>query len=112
MLDVAEIGRQFPALNEEYNGRKAIFFDNPGGTQVHGSVIAAMVDYLTRRNSNTHGLFETSRRTDEVIEAAHQAVADLLGCCADEVVFGNNMTSLTFHLSRSLALELGRATKY
>ena len=106
MFNVTEIRRQFPALNEEYDGRKAIFFDNPGGTQVHGSVIGAMVDYMTRRNSNTHGLFETSRRTDAVIEAAHQAVADLLGCGADEVVFGNNMTSLTFHLSRSLALEL------
>ena len=107
MFNVTEIRRQFPALNEEYNGGNAIFFDNPGGTQVHGSVIGAMVDYMTRRNSNTHGLFETSRRTDAVIEAAHQAVADLLGCGAEEVVFGNNMTSLTFHLSRSLALELG-----
>ena len=107
MFNVAEIRQQFPALNEEFNGRKAIFFDNPGGTQVHESVIGAMVDYMTRCNSNTHGLFETSLRTDAVIEAAHQAVADLLGCCADEVVFGNNMTSLTFHLSRSLALELG-----
>ena len=107
MFNVAEIRQQFPALNEAYNGRKAIFFDNPGGTQVHESVIGAMVDYMTRRNSNTHGLFETSLRTDAVIEAAHQAVADLFGCGADEVVFGNNMTSLTFHLSRSLALELG-----
>ncbi len=106
MFNVAEIRRQFPALNEEYDGRKAVFFDNPGGTQVHASVIEAMVDYLRRRNSNTHGLFETSRRTDAVIEEAHQAVADLLGCGADEVVFGNNMTSLTFHLSRSLAQDL------
>lgn len=107
MFNVTELRRQFPALHEEYNGRTAIFFDNPGGTQVHESVIGAMVDYMTRRNSNTHGLFETSRRTDAIIEAAHQAVADLLGCGADEVVFGHNMTSLTFHLSRSLALELG-----
>ena len=106
MFNVTEIRRQFPALNEEYDGRKAIFFDNPGGTQVHETVIEAMVDYLRRRNSNTHGLFETSRRTDAVIEEAHQAVADLLGCGADEVVFGNNMTSLTFHLSRSLAQDL------
>ena len=106
MFNVTEIRRQFPALNEEYDGRKAAFFDNPGGTQVHASVIEAMVDYLRRRNSNTHGLFETSRRTDAVIEEAHQAVADLLGCGADEVVFGNNMTSLTFHLSRSLAQDL------
>lgn len=107
MFDVREIRMQFPALREEFNGRPAIFFDNPGGTQVHASVIAAMVDYMTRRNSNTHGLFETSLRTDAVIEGAHRAVADLLGCDADEVVFGNNMTSLTFHLSRSLARALG-----
>ena len=107
MFRVEKIRRQFPALREEFNGRPAIFFDNPGGTQVHESVIAAMVDYMTRRNSNTHGLFETSLRTDAVIEGAHRAVADLLGCDADEVVFGNNMTSLTFHLSRSLARALG-----
>ena len=107
MFNVEEIRRQFPALHEEFGGRPAIFFDNPGGTQVHESVIAAMVDFMTRRNSNTHGLFETSVRTDAVIDEAHQAVADLLGCDEDEVVFGNNMTSLTFHVSRSLARELG-----
>lgn len=105
MLDVSAIRRQFPALQEEFNGRKGVFFDNPGGTQVHESVIRAMMDYLTRRNSNTHGSFETSLRTDAVIREAHQAVADLLGCHADEVIFGNNMTSLTFQLSRSLARE-------
>jgi cysteine desulfurase family protein (TIGR01976 family) len=105
MLNAREIRRQFPALQEEFNGRPAIFFDNPGGTQVHGSVIQAMADYMIRRNANTHGLFETSRRTDEVIDEAHRAAADLLGCDADEVVFGNNMTSLTFQISRSLARE-------
>ncbi len=107
MFDVEEVRRQFPALSEQFDGRPAVFFDNPGGTQVHESVIETMVDYLTRRNSNTHGQFETSRRTDAVIEGAHGAVADLLGCEADEVVFGNNMTSLAFHVSRSLAGELG-----
>ena len=76
MLDVNQIRRQFPALQEAYNGRPGIFFDNPGGTQVHGSVIAAMADYLTRRNANVHGAFETSRRTDEVIATAHQAADD------------------------------------
>lgn len=105
MLDVNRIRRQFPALRETYNDKPAIFFDNPGGTQVPASVIDAMTDYLTRRNANSHGLFETSQRTDAVIDDAHQAVADLLGCAADEVVFGNNMTSLTFHISRSLAKE-------
>ncbi|MCL4858318.1 MAG: cysteine desulfurase-like protein [Caldilineaceae bacterium] len=106
MLNVHAIRAQFPALNELYNGRPAIFFDNPGGTQVPQRVIDALVDYLTRRNANTHGLFETSRRTDETIDQARQAAADLLGAENDEVVFGANMTSLTFHLARSLAAEI------
>ena len=107
MLDIHAIRQQFPALQELYNGRPGIFFDNPGGTQVHRSVIEAMTDYMTRRNANTHGVFETSRRNDETVDYARQAVADLLGSAPDEVVFGNNMTSLTFHLSRSLAQEFG-----
>jgi cysteine desulfurase family protein (TIGR01976 family) len=107
MLDVQAVRRQFPALQESYNGRPGVFFDNPGGTQVHGTVIQAMADYLTRRNANVHGTFITSRRTDEVIAYARQAAADLLGAAPDEVVFGNNMTSLAFHLSHSLARELG-----
>jgi cysteine desulfurase family protein (TIGR01976 family) len=106
MLDVAAIRRQFPALQELYDGKPAVFFDNPGGTQAPRQVIDAMVDYLTRRNANSGGLFETSRRTDVVIGQARQAAADLLGAAPDEIVFGNNMTSLAFHLSRSLAREL------
>lgn len=103
MLDVTTIRRQFPALQEMYPDRPAVFFDNPGGTQVPQRVIDAMVDTLTRRNANTHGHFETSRRADRVIEQARQAAADLLGASPQEIIFGNNMTSLTFHLSRSLA---------
>ncbi len=106
MLNVQAIRAQFPALNELYNGRPAIFFDNPGGTQVPQRVIDAMVDYLTRRNANTHGLFETSLRSDAVIGQARQNMADLLGAAVDEIIFGNNMTSLTFHLARSLAAEI------
>lgn len=107
MLDVRAVRREFPALNESFNGRPGIFFDNPGGTQVHQSVIDAMTDYMIRRNANTHGVFETSVRSDAVIDAARQAVADLLGAERDEVVFGNNMTSLAFALSRALAHEFG-----
>ncbi|NJN84311.1 MAG: cysteine desulfurase-like protein [Caldilineaceae bacterium] len=106
-FDVQAIRRQFPALSESYNGKPAIFFDNPGGTQVPQRVIDAMTDYLIRRNANTHGAFETSRRSDRVIDNARQAAADLLGADRDEVVFGANMTSLAFHLSRSLAREFG-----
>ncbi len=107
MLDVDAIRAKFPALNEAYNGRPAIFFDNPGGTQVPRSVIDAMVDYLSRRNANTHGVFETSVRTDATIDRARQAAADLLGADPGEIVFGNNMTSLTFNLARSLTKEFG-----
>ena len=107
MLDVQAVRRQFPALQESYNGRPGVFFDNPGGTQVHATVIQAIADYLTRRNANVHGAFITSRRTDEVIAYARQAAADLLGAAPEEVIFGNNMTSLTFHLSHSLGQEFG-----
>lgn len=107
MLDVLAVRQQFPALAERYHGRPAIFFDNPGGTQVHESVIRAMTDYMTRTNANTHGVFATSVLSDERIDAARQAAADLLGATPEEVVFGNNMTSLTLALGRSLATEFG-----
>jgi cysteine desulfurase family protein (TIGR01976 family) len=107
MLDIHAIRAQFPALQENYNGRPGVFFDNPGGTQVHESVIGAMTDYLVRRNANTHGVFETSIRSDAAVDYARQAAADLLGAETAEIVFGNNMTSLTFALGRSLAAEFG-----
>jgi cysteine desulfurase family protein (TIGR01976 family) len=97
---------QFPALKLEVDGRSAIYLDGPGGTQVPERVIEAMSDYLVRSNSNTHGTFVTSRRTDSTIAAAHAAIADLLGCDDDEVVFGANMTSLTFAISRAIGREL------
>lgn len=106
VFDVAFARKQFPALNETVNGQPAVFFDGPGGTQVTQSVIDAMTSYLARANANTHGAFLTSQRTDQVIANAHQAMADLLGCDADEVVFGANMTSLTFSLARSIGREI------
>ncbi|NOK61479.1 MAG: cysteine desulfurase-like protein [Chloroflexi bacterium AL-W] len=96
---------QFPALAQKQNGQPLIFFDGPGGTQVPQHVIDAMSDYLIRSNANTHGAFVTSARTDEVIESAHAAMADLLGCDPDEIAFGPNMTTLTFALSRSMGRE-------
>ena len=105
-LDVAWARAQFPALAQEVNGHPAVFFDGPGGTQVPQRVIDAMRDYLVRSNANTHGAFATSQRSDEIITAAHAAMADLLGCDADEVVFGPNMTTLTFALSRAIGREL------
>jgi cysteine desulfurase family protein (TIGR01976 family) len=105
-LNLDWIRAQFPALAETVNGQPAIFFDGPGGTQVTQGVIDAISQYLTHANANTHGAFLTSARTDRIIAEAHQAMADLLGCDAEEVVFGPNMTTLTFHLSRSLGREL------
>jgi cysteine desulfurase family protein (TIGR01976 family) len=105
-LDLAWIRAQFPALAEIVGGRPAVFFDGPGGTQVPQRVIDAITGYLVHSNSNTHGAFATSERTDATIAAAHAAMADLLGCDADEVVFGPNMTSLTFMLSRSIGREI------
>lgn len=107
MFDALFVRQQFPALSERYNGKPAIFFDNPGGTQVHESVIRAMTDYLTRCNANTHGVFATSRLSDETLDYARQAAADLLGAAPEEVIFGANMTTLTFMLTRSLAAEFG-----
>jgi len=94
-LDLTWVRAQFPALAQEVHGHPAVFFDGPGGTQVPQRVIDAIADYLARSNSNTHGAFATSARTDETIAAAHSAMADLLGCDPDEVVFGPNMTTLT-----------------
>ncbi|AFZ37734.1 cysteine desulfurase family protein [Stanieria cyanosphaera PCC 7437] len=105
-LDLKKIRAQFPALDQEINGEPVIFFDGPGGTQVPDSVMKAMSDYLRVSNANAHGEFATSRRTDELIDSARLAMADFLGCSPDEIVFGANMTTLTFSLSRAIAREL------
>jgi cysteine desulfurase family protein (TIGR01976 family) len=103
-FDPIQIRRQFPALQQEVNGRPAVFLDGPGGTQTPQAVIDAMVAYLQRDNSNSGGAFVTSRHTDEVVSAARQAVADLLNARRpEEIVFGQNMTSLTFAVSRAIA---------
>jgi cysteine desulfurase family protein (TIGR01976 family) len=103
-LDVAWCRRQFPALSQCVAGRPAVFFDGPAGSQVPQRVIDAMVDYLVRMNANHGGAFATSRHSDAMLAEAHRAVADFLGADdPDTVVFGPNMTSLTFALSRSLA---------
>jgi cysteine desulfurase family protein (TIGR01976 family) len=105
-FDIDWVRSQFPALAIKVNGYPVAFFDGPGGTQVTQRVIDAMAGYLGASNANTHGAFATSRRTDEVIAAAHAAMADLLGCDPEEIVFGPNMTTLTFALSRALGRDL------
>jgi cysteine desulfurase family protein (TIGR01976 family) len=105
--DVNYVRKQFPALELEVNGAKAAFFDGPGGTQVPQRVIDAMVDYLVRCNANAGGGFVTSRNSDQVISGARLALADFLGCDADEVAFGQNMTTLNYQLAFALGREIG-----
>ncbi len=104
MLDPHPLRQQFPALLGNRNGRTPIFLDGPGGTQVPRGVIDAMAHYLSHTNANHGGVFTTSRLSDQVLHEAHEAAADLLNAPSPaEVVFGANMTTLTFHLSRALA---------
>jgi cysteine desulfurase family protein (TIGR01976 family) len=103
MLDPALIRPHFPALARTVAGQPVIYADNPGGTQVPRMVPEAMADYLLHRNANTHGAFVTSHLTDETITAARLAMADLINAPSpDEIVFGPNMTTLTFGLSRAI----------
>jgi cysteine desulfurase family protein (TIGR01976 family) len=100
-LDIEAVRARFPALRQPL-----VFFDGPGGTQVPESVIDAIAGYLRDSNANSGGDFETSRRTDELIESARESAARFLGCGADEVAFGPSMTNLNFALTRALGREL------
>ncbi|HSY65230.1 MAG TPA: cysteine desulfurase-like protein [Terriglobales bacterium] len=106
-LDLTWVRSQFPALAQSVNEQPAVFLDGPGGTQVPQRVIDAISDYLKLDNANTAGAYATSRRTDSIIAGARSAMADFLNCDPDEVVFGPNMTALTFAISRSIGRELG-----
>jgi cysteine desulfurase family protein (TIGR01976 family) len=105
-LDIPWIRSQFPSLAQTVNGQPAVFLDGPGGTQVPQRVIEAISDYLRRLNANTHGAYATSRGTDAMLEEARAAMADFMGCDADEIVFGANMTSLTYAISRAIGRDL------
>jgi cysteine desulfurase family protein (TIGR01976 family) len=106
-LDVQWVRAQFPSLAQTVKGHPAAFLDGPGGTQVPQRVIDAISDYLRRDNANTGGAYATSRRTDAMIAGARAAIGDFLHCGADEIVFGPNMTTLTFAISRAIGRELG-----
>ena len=105
-LDIAWVRPQFPSLSRTVNGQAAVFLDGPGGTQVPQRVIDAISDYLKRNNANTGGAYATSRDTDAMIADARRAMADFLNCDPDEIVFGPNMTTLTYAMSRSIGREL------
>jgi len=101
-LDLNVIRRQFPSLD-----RPAVFFDNPGGTQIAKPSLDRINKYLIENNANHEGAFETSRKSDEVLHEAHVAMADFLNAARpEEIIFGNNMTTLSLHISRSLARNL------
>jgi cysteine desulfurase family protein (TIGR01976 family) len=107
MLNIPAIRNEFPALAREHAGRPLVYFDAPGGTQVTRRCIERIVDYFSRCNANTHGAFVTAAESDAIIEEAHEAGADFLNARSrDEIVFGQNMTSLTFALSRSIGRTL------
>ena len=103
---VDAIRARFPALSLTHAGRPMTFFDGPGGTQVPTSVIDAVSRYYRESNANHGGAFPTSERSDAIVDDAHAALADLLGVDADEITLGPNMTTLTFHMSRSIASAL------
>jgi cysteine desulfurase family protein (TIGR01976 family) len=107
MLDIAWVRSQFPALEKQVNGQPAAFLDGPAGTQVPSSVIDAIRNYLTHFNANHGGVFDTSRQSDEMIADVRAAMADIFHCSCEEVVFGQNMTTLTFALSRAIGTEFG-----
>ena len=106
-FDLAWVRAQFPALSLEVDGHPVSFLDGPGGTQVPLRVIDAISEYLRTSNANTCGAYATSRRTDQIIAEARSAMADFFDADPDEIVFGPNMTSLTYAISRAIERGLG-----
>lgn len=101
-ISIEEVRSHFPALERVHNGHPVAYFDGPGGTQVPRAVVEAMKEYLYHHNANTHWGYPTSDETDAMIDDARLAFADFFNAKPEEIVFGQNMTSLTFHLARTL----------
>ncbi len=102
MMSIEEIRRCFPALARTHNSYRVAYFDGPGGTQVPRSVVEAMNDYLYHHNANTHWAYPTSEETDAIIDSARSVLADFVNAGPTEIVFGANMTTLTFHIACAL----------
>jgi cysteine desulfurase family protein (TIGR01976 family) len=102
-----EIRAHFPALARRAGALPVAYFDGPGGTQVPNAVGEAMSDYLFHHNANTHWAYPSSVETDAIIAASRAALADFLNASPNEIAFGQNMTTLTFHLARALGRALG-----
>jgi cysteine desulfurase family protein (TIGR01976 family) len=105
VASVDTIRAQFPAIERSYHNYPVAYFDGPGGTQVPRAVADAMTDYLFHHNANTHWKYPTSEETDKLISDSREAVATFLNGRADEIAFGQNMTSLTFHLARAFGRQ-------
>ncbi len=106
VASISEIRSHFPALERMHQGFRVAYFDGPGGTQVPRAVVEAMGDYLFNHNANTHWAYPTSAETDDLIEDARHVFADFFNCDPDEVSFGANMTTITFHIARALGRGL------
>src|ERR1700737_1520972 len=102
VASTSDIRVRFPARDRTHNGRPVAYFDAPGGTQAPREVAEAMNDYLFHHNANTHWAYPTSEETDAIIDSARSALADFLNAGPTEIVFGANMTTLTFTLARAL----------
>src|SRR5271169_6092825 len=105
-FDIAWVREQFPSLSLSYHRHGSAFLDGPAGTQVPKQVIDAIQDYFVSKNANTYGAFATSRRNDEMILSTRAAMADFFNCSPEEIVFGQNMTTITFALARAIVREL------
>src|ERR1700744_5768654 len=101
-MNIDAIRAEFPALGREADGRPIVFFDNPAGTQVSRRVLRRMEDAMIGLNANLGGLFATSVAAEAMVDEAHAAMAAFVNGAPDEIVFGQNMTTLTFALSRSI----------
>ena len=101
-----EIRARFPALSRLHAGERVAYFDGPGGTQVPLDVADAMTEYLFEHNANTHWHYPSSAETDRMLASARATMADFLGGTPEEIAFGANMTTLTFHLARAICRTL------
>jgi cysteine desulfurase family protein (TIGR01976 family) len=107
VLSTDDIRQQFPAVLREHAGRPVAYFDGPGGTQVPRPVVEAVGEYLLHHNANTHWAFPTSVETDAALTDARHALGDFLNASPNEISFGANMTTITFHVARALGRTWG-----
>ena len=102
VLGVTSIRDHFPALERRCHGSPVAYLDGPGGTQVPRAVVEAMTDYLLHHNANSHWLYPSSIETDALLLSARNSFASFMNGAPEEIVFGNNMTTITFHVARAL----------